>query len=429
MAQRQTGRASREVANQAAIVLSDFEAKRTADALLAAAWIERDRYSFQTTREYAALEPTDVVTVRDRDLRLTQRLEEATGIIRWEGLSNHAAIWTQAAPPGDTGGGFTPPDPPVLHVTELYMLDIPLVTDTGPAWGVYAAMADNAGTDWPGATLYVSIDNGVTWTNTGVASTQADTFGRASTTLGTWTGGNIFDELNSVTVVLSVGAGTLASASEILVLAGANTAMLGSEMIQFKTATLTATRTYRLSGLLRGRRGTEWAQATHGGNELFCLVPTKVVVPHTQPDLGRRYLYRAVTTGNTVAQAIDVPLVNEGVAKRPYAPVHLGGGRNAAGDIILTWIRREITGGQWLNYVDVPAPAGGWTFHIYVYSDNTYATLLLTAIGTYAVGATLTYTLSAASQTTFFGSPQATLYWEIADMGGIVPGIKARGST
>ena len=65
---------------------------------------------------------------------------------------------------------------------------------------------------------------------------------------------NTFDEANTVTVTLLGGA--LFSTSEFLVLNGDNAALLGDEIIQFKTATLVSGTTYILSGLLRGRRGT-----------------------------------------------------------------------------------------------------------------------------------------------------------------------------
>ena len=50
---------------------------------------------------------------------------------------------------------------------------------------------------------------------------------------------------------------------------GANLAMLGEELIQFGTAEQTGPSTFRLSRLLRGRRGSEWAMAGHALGERF----------------------------------------------------------------------------------------------------------------------------------------------------------------
>jgi hypothetical protein len=152
-------------------------------------------------------------------------------------------------------------------------------------------------------------------------------------------------------------------------------------------------------------------------------------------DLGRTYIYKAVTNGGTLASATPVTFTDNGASVRPYAPVLLGGGRNASLDIILTWVRRAIHAAGWVDGSDIPDTPGGYRFRVNIYSDNTYATLLQTtqtlATGdpVYAVGAALEYTLTAAVQTTLFGSTQATLYWGVQDVGGAVTGKEARGIT
>jgi hypothetical protein len=427
MAARQTGSAVRDAAYQSAIVMDDDYAKRVADALLYGAWIERDRYRVFLSRKYAKLDPTDVITAKNRRLRLTKRVDGADGVLVYDALADSGAIWTQAAPAGDSGGGFIPPDPIVVRVTDLVLMDVPLVTDTVPPFGLYVGMADNASTSWPGATLFVSVDSGVTYTEL-TASVTASTFGVSHSILGDFTGGNIFDETNSVSVELSAGSGTLSSASTELVLNGSNTAALGSEIIQYKTATPTGTRMYLLSGLLRGRFGTEWATGTHITEERFLVLPS-TTAPMGFNDLGRSYIYKAVTSGSTLAAATPVTFTDTGVSARPYAPVLLGGGRNAAADIILTWVRRAIRAAGWVDNSDIPDMPGGYRFRINVYSDNTYATLLMTTDAAYAVGASLEYPLVAAMQTALFGSTQATLYWGVQEVGGAVIGKEARGST
>ena len=427
MASRQTGNAARDVAYQSAIVMDDAYAKRVADALLYAAWIERDRYRVFLSRKHAKLDPTDVITAKSRRLRLTKRVDGADGVLVYDALADSGAVWTQAAPAGDSGGGFIEPDPIVVRVTDLILMDVPLVADNAATFDLYIGMADNASTNWPGATLFVSKDSGLTYDEM-TASVTASTFGVSHSILGDFTGGNIFDETNSVSVELTAGSGTLSSASTTVVLNGGNTAALGSEIIQYKTATLTGTRTYLLSGLLRGRFGTEWAIGTHFTEERFLVLPS-TVAPMGFRDLGRTYIYKAVTSGSTLAAALPVTFTDIGVAARPYTPVHLGGGRNASSDIILTWVRRAIDGAGWVDYQDIGEVPGGYRFRINVYSNNTYATVLQTTDTSYDIGAALEYTLTAAVQTTLFGSTQATVYWGVLDVGQDVIGKEARGST
>ena len=53
---------------------------------------------------------------------------------------------------------------------------------------------------------------------------------------------------------------------------GANLAVLGDELIQFGTAEPLGGRRFRLSRLLRGRLGTEWAAGLHEAGETFALI-------------------------------------------------------------------------------------------------------------------------------------------------------------
>ena len=68
------------------------------------------------------------------------------------------------------------------------------------------------------------------------------------------------DNANSVTVQMTQG--ELSSCGWIDLTTGSNAALLGNEIIQFQTATLIGPGLYRLSNLLRGRRGTESATTT-----------------------------------------------------------------------------------------------------------------------------------------------------------------------
>jgi hypothetical protein len=55
------------------------------------------------------------------------------------------------------------------------------------------------------------------------------------------------------------------------IMAGANLALIGDELIQFGRAEQLGPGLFRLSHLLRGRRGTEWAAAGHSVGDVFCL--------------------------------------------------------------------------------------------------------------------------------------------------------------
>src|SRR3546814_5498800 len=64
---------------------------------------------------------------------------------------------------------------------------------------------------------------------------------------------------------------TLESVSEAMLLAGANRAMIGNELVQFGGAEQLGPALWRLTRLLRGRAGTEVA-AAHGTGTPFVLL-------------------------------------------------------------------------------------------------------------------------------------------------------------
>ena len=288
--------------------------------------------------------------------------------------------------------------------------------------GFYAA-ACSYGSAWNGAQAYKSSDGGATWGSFGSGFLNDATIGSATTVLASFTQ-NVFDEKNSVTVTLING--DLSSDTELNVLNGANVALLGNEIIQFKTATLIAANTYTLTGLLRGRKGTEWA--THAVGERFVLLsPTSTYImtgASSEYDLQRHY--RGVTLGGFLDDAETIAFTNTAVAQIPLSPVQLGGGRNAAGDITLKWTRRTRIGGGWNSFSDVPLGESSELYVVEIYSNSGYGTVKRTITGL----TTPTASYTAAQQTTDFGSAQATVYWKVYQVSSTVGnGYEARGVT
>ena len=404
------------------IALTDSRAKAISDRLLFAAWAERERHKFSTSRKYAKYEPGDVVSANSRTIRITNKTETAAGVVQWEGVdvpTPMVHVQGAVAPPGL---GFIPPTLPAAQGTTLTLLDIPLLSDTDPMYGHYLAMASDTSDAWRGATVYKSTDAGVTYSAI-YSGTVADTVGAATSILGTFAGGNIFDESSSVTVALDVGAGTLSSATEIAVLNGANAALLGDEILQYKTATLTGTRTYVLTGLLRGRRGTEWAMSGHASGDAFVKLPTANSINAPFAELSQERLYKCITVGNELQSSAAQAFTNHGVAALPYAPVHLGGGRDGSQNLTIIWTRRTRTGGAWSDNADVPLGEVAEFYSVRIYTSSSWAT-----IKSEWVSGVATYDYTAAQQVTDFGSTQSTVYFDVRQLGSYGYGTAQRGS-
>lgn len=346
------------------IVLEDDDAAGVADVLMVDAWQGRVERSFSTTRKWSRLLPTDVVTVDDGEFeyrgRLTEKIEDGP-LIRWTLRDDAAATYSPSVTASPTSGGggairFVGP-------MAIELMDIPALRDADDDAGFYAGAFSYIGS-FRGGMLYKSVDDSA------FAALQemrvSATVGHATTALGTFDGGNVFDEANGVTVTIHSG-GTLSSATTLQVLNGANAALLGDEVLQFRTATLVGTNTYRLSGMLRGRRGTEWAMVGHTATDRFVLLNEATIyrVLQSLPQLGEAY-YRPVSYGQAVADAVSEAFSNTGAALKPLSPVHLVATPDGA-ELVLTWVRRTRIGGAWMDGVDAPLSEASESYRVRVF--------------------------------------------------------------
>src|SRR6185369_10158611 len=99
IARRMAGGSSDVVTVNAPVVLTDAHAKAIVDTWLYSAYFERDEYTWYTTRKYVKYEPTDVVTVGGKLLRITEKTEGTNGVITWKGVPSSrslASLFAQA---------------------------------------------------------------------------------------------------------------------------------------------------------------------------------------------------------------------------------------------------------------------------------------------------------------------------------------------
>ena len=405
-AQRLTGRAMAQGGADLPIVLTDSEALRVAEAALYSAWTARISTSFVTTHKHAALEPTDVIVAGGNTLRITKRTENA-GLITFDASFEDGNVFTQSA----LGAAADIPlqTIPLRSRTALEFLDVPPLRDQDDDAGFYVAVSGYAGR-WDGAIVYKSLDTGASYTEL-LSITTAATMGHSIDALTAWTGQNVFDETNSVTIVMRNG--TLSSLSELAVLNGGNAALLGEEIIQYKSATLNADGSYTLTGLLRGRKAT--TTSGHAQGDRFILLNENSLrrAPSDIGELNLSRVYKAATIGTSLSHSNPVSFTNTGKAIDPLAPAHLGGGRSAAGDVAVTWKRRTRIGGAWRDYADVPLAEAVEIYEVDVFSSGTYTTLKRTLTVSTFTSSTLTVTYTAAQQVADFGSTQATVYLRV----------------
>lgn len=403
---------------QMALVMTPAEAKAVADTMLFDQAASLLTTQIALLYDYCRLEPTDAVTVTGGDgstfrLRLVKKTD-AFPIVQFEAVLDDTTVLTSQ---GITSADYTPGtvvSPPAATLMEL--MDIPILRDADNDAGFYAATKADS-TPYAGSAVFSSPDN-VEYTRRATV-TESAVFGTCSTTLGDWTGPRVFDEQNSVT--LDVEDGTLASSTRAAVLASAsvNAMLIGSEIVQFRTAMLVSPGVYTLTGLLRGCRGTEWAMSGHAASERAVLLSTsglRRIVPPTT-DLGVSFYYKGVTIGRALSTATAETFTDNGIGLKPFAPLDLRAARDGSDNITFTWQRRTRLAVRMIGALGISVPLGedSEAYEVDIYADGTYAAVLRTISAT---SATCAY--SAADQTTDGLTPGDPVYARVYQLSAIV---------
>lgn len=395
------------------IVFSDQRAKNIADITLFSDWVARTSYQFDLPLKYCKLEPSDIITVTvsgvTHRMRIVSTQRNVSGIIRVRAVAEDISTYDFYTAPGTSSELLL--ENRNVPVTRAEFLDIPAFPADDSDKGTLRIAGVGLSDGWNGAAVYRSDDNGANY-NRFSDLTSPSVMGMAGNVLASGTTA-VFDETNSVIVIL-VGNGQLQSMTEIAVLNGANAAVLGNEIIQFKTATLMEPGKYTLSGLLRGRLGTEWAIGTHVAGERFVLLDGRVSSKAMANNIiGLSRKYKAVTFGGTITSAAPQDFTYSGVALRPYSPVNITGTRDGSGNITIGWIRRTRLGGNWQDNIDVPLNELSEAYEIDIMNGSNVVRVI-----TGLSAPTTIYT--AAQQTADFGSPQSSVVVKIYQISGII---------
>ncbi|WP_168190230.1 phage tail protein [Luteithermobacter gelatinilyticus] len=355
-ARRQTVLSDRVVRYSLPAILSAATAKTLTEDLLDRGWRYRDRSVFALPPAYAELAPGDVVTVSDGALSqkiLLEEIEDNGARLECRGVmvSGAASVHTVQA-----DSGVVPPQQVVpLADSRMILMDMPIITGediTSPL----LFCAGNARTPgrWPGMTVLTSRDQAQSFSRLAASATPAVT-GRVENVLSPGPA-TYWDEASELLVRLDHVTDGLESLTPEAVLNGGNIAWVGGEVVQFRTAEQVEADLYRLTGLLRARRGTEDYLSIHVAGEVFVLLQaaTVIALPLYLADRGRGLTFRAVTFGQ-VADGVPVETLTPGLRSlMPFAPVHAQGYRDGSGNLTVRWIRRGRIGGEWQDGADVP---------------------------------------------------------------------------
>ena len=336
-----------------AVVLDDERAQGIADYLLSDAWASRERGRFALMPSNLAIEPGDVVRLETQSAARELRL---TGVNDGEGRDCEASAFVDAqlSVSGITyRASVNRPARRFARVLGRFM-DLPLLASGDDAKAGYVALSSDP---WPGAVVLRSQTES-NWQQAATAETSA-ILGESLEDFAAGPVG-VFDLGNSLDVEIYSGA--LLSVSDLDLFAGANAfAIQGAggawEIFQAGNAELVGPGRYRLSRLLRGQRGTEWAMGnTPSGAALVYLGQGINQVDMSLSDIGRAFYWRYGPLGAKVGSDAytTVSKTFEGVGLKPFAPVHARRRIADNGDHVLTWIRRTRADGDSWSLYQIP---------------------------------------------------------------------------
>ena len=407
-----------DAALNCSVVLTSDQAKKSVDASMYQSWLNRTTITTVLGSKWAFLSPGDNVQFEDaygnlHMAMLTKCDYGRPGLLKITAVTMAGAVY--ATTEYTTADVYVQPVPDNSKVANVVLefLDIPrLPTDTGDYTANTPHVAATSAS-FVGANVFRSQDGGSTY-SLFLQIGQEAKLGFSNTVLASGPT-NYFDAANTLTITMLNGA-TLESRTKNAILNGYNSAVLGNEIIQYTTAELISTNTYLLSGLLRGRLGTEDQIGNHVAGERFVALSslTVPVWPDSASDIGisEMYLYGPATQPNSDVTYTKANFTDSGRAYKPYAVCHVNGVRDSAGNLTISWIRRTRYNGDWTNNSDVPLNEKTEKYSIDILKGTTILRMIE------ATSASVIY--EATQQLADFGSLQASVKVRIYQISEIV---------
>lgn len=274
------------------------------------------------------------------------------------------------------------------------------------------------------AGIFESIDS-TSWTRIRdftVASVLGVTVGK----LGGGVTGTFWDEENTLTVILDDDDFEPSTTSDQQVFgAEVSWVLVGREIVGFVNATKTASRTFALTRLLRGRRNTEDWIDNHATGEKVLFLKTGEVAFHElgQNAIGIESIFRVVPFGGSLVDAVanQETRIISGTSIKPFGPTVTTRSRKdpspGDGTFRIRWRRRTQVPFRMLSGVEPPLHEEGFERYQILISDAGVV------VRTIFIGDRTFYNYSVAKQVADFGSEQFSLTFSIYQMAPGRPGL------
>jgi len=341
-ARRLTGASLRVATSGLPIVLDEGQATSIGERLLQDAWMMRETAQFTLPPSWLQLDPGDELLLEAggpaRRLRLTGIMDGAARGIA--AVATDPSLYMPII--GPTGLPRLRQSLTMPGRAMLIFLDLPwLMPEQNTSAPFVGATAD----PWPGSVAVLMSPSDGHYTHAATL-TQPCSFGVLTEDF--WSGpAGHRDRVNMLNVKLVQGA--LASADDQALFHGANLLAVqnaegGWEVLQFTQAALTGPGAYTLTGLRRGRRGTEiqMRNPVAAGARVVVLDGALAQVPLTPATARLPHFYRWGPASQPITSAAwqGAQHAFEAVGLIPLAPVLVRHAWNGS-DLVIHWRRRD----------------------------------------------------------------------------------------
>lgn len=331
--------------------MNDGLATELSETALNVRWMGRTVVQFCLPPSLFSVIPGDIVSINIQGKILDLLIEEVEDV-RHREIRARTVDQTKLIPTPTLGSASPAIRLPTLARPVAMALNLPIVDETVqdhlPWLALYAR-------PFPAMGVWRAVPGGAFQLVRSVP--RAASMGQSLTTVrpgpvGRWHyGGHLEVRLYNASVT-SNDASSVLDGSNALAMRAANGLW---EIIQFRDAELIGERTYRLTSLLRGQRGTEDAMKAGAlpGTPIVLLDGSLATLPTTRNDVGLKRVYRVgpLIEGSSGRNVETFEFTPSGRGLLPYSPTHVKAWLRVADDaLLISWVRRTRKGGdQWLN--------------------------------------------------------------------------------
>ncbi len=351
---------NQQLAMEINIVMHPTDAKNQIAQVLYAQWGERTKHNSRLPWAYLALTPADLFYVTMNDGRTFNERMHQTEVgadltIVTESMGQDAGAYVSNFVSDGGGNGIeqviSVPSPAVPII-----LNTPLLRDTDDSGGsfsrYYDGAANGSSNTFGGAGVYKSTNN-QDYSSIDTITTDVEWGTVKGVIPPPRHGAFALDWETKITIYPASSTFELEGITEDELWAGANACVIGDEVLQFRDCIENPDKSWTISNLLRGRRGSEYACYTHQAGDRFVFLSNDTI--DLQGDLidarGQARFYKAVGNGLTLLNATVASITYEPRDLNPYAVADIrrafvSGSVAQPGDITLSWSRRTRLGGN-----------------------------------------------------------------------------------